>query len=173
MQRSVMLGSDPGSDISRYAFLLAAISYLLASDLACAWDNDDDDADPRASSLEREIDAKKKREIREMRDFLGAVYKGEGAMNITHGNLAQSDEGSIVRTGNTFTTPRGVYVTVGDNWFLPDGEGSVRKAGSSFLGPEGAIVSTGSTYLGAEGNAVVAGQSVFRNFPSKPSWSSR
>ncbi len=108
-----------------------------------------------------------------MRDFLGAVYRGEGAMNITHGNLAQGAEGSIVRTGSTFTTPRGVYVKVGDNWFLPDGEGSVRKVGSSFLGPDGAVVSTGSTYLGAGGNSVVAGQSVFRNFPSKPSWSSR
>jgi hypothetical protein len=159
---------------NRFTYLLSAVSYLLTRGLACAWDDDDGEVShPLASSWEREIDAKKKREIREMRDFLGAVYRGEGAMNITHGNLAQGAEGSIVRTGSTFSTPRGVYVKVGDNWFLPDGEGSVRKVGSSFLGPDGAVVSTGSTYLGAGGNSVVAGQSVFRNFPSKPYWSSR
>ena len=110
------------------------------------------------------LDSIKAREEQEMRDFLGAVYKGQGAMNITSETLAQGSEGAIVRTGNTFTTPRGVYVKVGDNWFLPDGEGVVRRVGSSFLGPEDAVVSTGTTYLSSEGNAVVAGQAVFRNY---------
>ena len=126
---------------------------LISNGVAFAWDDEDS------------LDSKKAREKQEMRDFLGAVYKGQGALNITSGHLAQGSEGSIVRTGNTFTTPRGVYVKVGDNWFLPDGEGVVRRVGSSFLGPEDAVVSTGTTYLGSEGNAVVAGQAVFRNFP--------
>lgn len=126
---------------------------LISNGVAFAWDDEDS------------FDFRKARERQEMRDFLGAVYKGQGALNITSGHLAQGSEGSIVRTGNTFTTPRGVYVKVGDNWFLPDGEGVVRRVGSSFLGPEDAVVSTGTTYLSSEGNAVVAGQAVFRNFP--------
>jgi len=128
---------------------------LISNGVAFAWDDEDS------------LDSRKARERQEMRDFLGAVYKGQGALNITSGHLAQGSEGSIVRTGNTFTTPRGVYVKVGDNWFLPDGEGVVRRVGSSFLGPEDAVVSTGTTYLSSKGNAVAAGQAVFRNY-SKP-----
>lgn len=129
--------------------LLATIASVLIVSSAFAWD-DEEDQDSR--------------ELGEMRDFLGAVYRGQGAMNINSRRLAQGSEGSIVRTGNTFTTPRGVYVKVGNTWFLPDGEGAVCRAGSSFLGPEGAVVKSGNTYLGDGGNAVVAGQAVFRNF---------
>ena len=136
----------------KLSYILYTISYLLAASGGFAWDDDDS------------LDSKKAREQQEMRDFLGAVYRGQGALNITSGHLAQGSEGSIVRTGSTFTTPRGVYVKVGDNWFLPDGEGVVRRVGSSFLGPEDAVVSTGTTYLSSKGNAVVAGQAVFRNF---------
>jgi len=137
-----------------FVFILLFISAAVG----LAWEaKDDDNRDgPKLRSA---------REVREMRDFLGAVYRGQGAMNITSGRLAQGSEGSIVRTGNTFTTPRGVYVKVGDNWFLPDGEGSVRRVGSSFLGPKGAVIKTGQTYLGGGGNAVAAGQAVFRNYP--------
>ena len=107
----------------------------------------------------------KAREQQEMRDFLGAVYKGQGALNITSGRLAQGSEGAIVRTGNTFTTPRGVYVKCGDTWLLPDGQGAVVSTGKTFLSPDGAVVKTGTTYLGGGGNAVAAGQAVFRNYP--------
>lgn len=111
------------------------------------------------------LDSKKARDQQEMRDFLGAVYKGQGALNITSGTLAQGSEGAIVRTGNTFTTPRGVYVKCGNSWLLPDGRGAVVSTGKTFLSPDGAVVKTGTTYLGSEGNAVAAGQAVFRNYP--------
>jgi len=126
---------------------------LISNGVALAWDDDDS------------LDSKKVRERQEMRDFLGAVYKGQGALNITSETLAQGSEGAIVRTGNTFTTPRGVYVKCGNTWLLPDGQGAVVSTGKTFLSPDGAVVKTGTTYLGSEGNAVAAGQAVFRNYP--------
>ena len=126
---------------------------LISNGVALAWDDDDS------------LDSKKVRERQEMRDFLGAVYKGQGALNITSETLAQGSEGAIVRTGNTFTTPRGVYVKCGNTWLLPDGMGAVVSTGKTFLSPDGAVVKTGTTYLGSEGNAVAAGQAVFRNYP--------
>ena len=126
---------------------------LISNGVALAWDDDDS------------LDSKKVRERQEMRDFLGAVYKGQGALNITSETLAQGSEGAIVRTGNTFTTPRGVYVKCGNTWLLPGGQGAVVSTGKTFLSPNGAVVKTGTTYLGSEGNAVVAGQAVFRNYP--------
>jgi len=118
-----------------------------------------------AYAADDSFDSREARERREMRDFLGAVYKGQGILNITSGHLAQGSEGAIVRTGNTFTTPRGVYVKCGNTWLLPDDQGAVVSTGKTFLSPDGAVVKTGTTYLGSEGNAVAAGQAVFRNYP--------
>lgn len=137
-----------------------------------AWDDEGNRDRKGKPDWQGEWDAERARKKQEMKDFVGAVYRGEGNFVLLGDGMAVGPEGSIVRAGNTFMTPGGPYVKVGNTYLRPDG-GSVVKAGSSFLSWDGPVVRAGNTYLGDGGNSVVAGNTVFRNFREKPGWSSR
>jgi len=137
-----------------------------------AWDDEDDWGPKGKPDWQAEWDAERARKKQEMKDFVGAVYRGEGNFVLLGDGMAVGPEGAIVRAGNTFMTPKGPYVKAGNTYMRPDG-GSVVKAGNSFLSWDGSIVRAGNTYLGDGGNSVVAGNTVLRNFREKPGWSSR
>lgn len=139
---------------------------------ARAWEDEDDWGRKGKPDWQAEWDAERAKKKQEMKDFVGAVYRGEGNFVLLGDGTAVSSEGAIVRAGNTFMTPEGSYVKAGNTYLRPDG-GSVVKAGNSFLSCDGAIVRAGNTYLGDGGNSVVAGNTVLRNFRDKPDWSSR
>lgn len=137
-----------------------------------AWEDEDGWGRPKKQDWEKEWGAKKAREEREMEDFVGAVYRGEGNFVIVDEGTAVGSGGAIIRAGNTFLTPRGAYVKAGNSYLRPDG-GAVVEAGDSFISWDGAMVRAGNVYVGAMGNSVVAGNTVLRNFREKPGWSSR
>ena len=149
-----------------FIFILISISPLWA------WDDEDSWGRPKKQDWQEEWDAKKAREEREMEDFVGAVYRGEGNFVLVGDGMAVGSGGAIIRAGNTFLTPRGAYVKAGNSYLRPDG-GAVVEAGDSFISWDGAMVRAGNVYVGAMGNSVVAGNTVLRNFREKPGWSSR
>lgn len=139
---------------------------------ARAWDDEDDWGRKKKTDWQGEWDAERARKKQEMKDFVGAVYRGEGNFVLLGDGMAVGPEGAIVRAGNTFMTPEGPYVKAGNTYMRPDG-GSVVKAGNSFLSWDGSVVRAGNSYLGDGGSSVVAGNTVFRNFRDKPGWRSR
>lgn len=155
----------------RAARLIFIFVFIVSSPL-WAWDDEDDWGRPKKQDWQKEWDAERARKSQEMKDFVGAVYRGEGNFVLLGDGMAVGPEGAIVRAGSTFMTPEGPYVKAGNTYLRPDG-GSVVKAGNSFLSWDGSIVRAGNTYLGDGGNSVVAGNTVFRNFREKPAWSSR
>ena len=145
--------------------------FILISPL---WGWDDEDSWSRTEKVDwdAEWEAERVKKKQELKDFVGAVYRGKGNFVLLGDGMAVGSEGAIVRAGSTFMTPEGPYVKAGNTYFRPDG-GSVVKAGNSFLSWDGSMVKAGNTYLGDGGNSVVAGNTVFRNFREKPGWSSR
>jgi len=137
-----------------------------------AWDEEDSWGRPKKQEWQKAFDAGKAREAREMEDFVGAVYRGNGNYVIVDEDMAVGPGGTIIRAGDTFLTPRGTYVKAGDSYLKPEG-GAVVKAGDSFLSPDGTMVRAGDVYVGSEGTSVVAGSTILRNFREKPGWSSR
>lgn len=148
------------------------ISIFLSISPLWAWDEEDSWIRTGKVDWDAEWEAERAKKKQEMKDFVGAVYRGEGNFVLLREGMAVGSEGAIVRAGNTFMTPEGAYVKAGNTYLRPDG-GSVVKAGNSFLSWDGSIVRAGNTYLGDGGSSVVAGNTVFRNFREKPGWSSR
>lgn len=149
-----------------FIFILILISPLWA------WDDQDSWSRTGKVDWDAEWETERVTKKQELKDFVAAVYRGEGNFVLLGDGMAVGSEGAIVRAGNTFMTPEGPYVKAGNAYMRPDG-GSVVKAGNSFLSWDGSMVKAGNTYLGDGGTSVVAGNTVFRNFREKPGWSSR
>ena len=101
-----------------------------------------------------------------MADFAGAVYRGGGDY-VASGNVANGAGGPIIRAGNVYHTPQGVYTYVNGTWLRPDG-GAVVQAKDSFVSWDGAMVRAKNVYVGNLGASVGAGNVMLR-----PSWASR
>jgi hypothetical protein len=127
---------------------------------------------PRKPQWLSDFEARKARQAREMEDFVGAVYRGEGNFVMVDEDTAVGSGGAIVRAGDSFLTPRGAYVKVGDCYLRPDG-GAVVEVGDSFVSWDGAMVRAGDAYVGSMGTSMVAGGAILRNFRPKPGWRSR
>lgn len=102
----------------------------------------------------------------QMQNFTGAVYRGGGDY-VTSGNVANGSGGPIIRAGNVFHTPHGVYTYVNGTWLRPDG-GAVVQAKDSFVSWDGAMVRAKNVYVGNLGASVGAGNVMLR-----PSWVAR
>lgn len=127
---------------------------------------------PEKPEWQKVWEARKARETREMEDFVGAVYRGNGDFVLVDEGTAVGAGGAIVRAGDTFLTPQGAYVKAGDSYLRPDG-GAVVDAGGSFVSWDGTMVRAGDVYVGTRGTSVVAGATILRNFREKPGWGSR
>ena len=102
----------------------------------------------------------------EMRDFVAAVYRGQGQYTMA-GSIATGEGGVIMRRGSVWLTPRGQYQKVGSVYLTPDG-GVVTRAGSTFIDEDEVITKAGSTYTGGGQTTTTAGNVVL-----KPGWSTR
>lgn len=102
----------------------------------------------------------------EMRDFVAAVYRGQGQYNMA-GSIATGEGGVIMKRGSVWLTPHGQYQKVGSVYLTPDG-GVVTRAGSTFIDEDEVIVKAGSTYTGNGQTTTTAGNVVL-----KPRWSTR
>jgi len=129
-------------------FLPAVVALLMAGSEVTVWADEDDD------------------EKAEMRDFVAAVYRGQGQYNMA-GSIATGEGGVIMKRGSVWLTPRGQYQKVGSVYLTPDG-GVVTRAGSTFIDEDEVIVKAGSTYTGNGQTTTTAGSVVL-----KPGWSTR
>lgn len=102
----------------------------------------------------------------EMRDFVAAVYRGQGQYNMA-GSIATGEGGVIMRRGSVWLTPRGQYQKVGSVYLTPDGA-VVTRAGSAFIDEDEVITKAGSTYTGNGQTTTTAGSVVL-----KPGWATR
>jgi hypothetical protein len=102
----------------------------------------------------------------EMRDFVAAVYRGQGQYNMA-GSIATGEGGVIMKRGSVWLTPRGQYQKVGSVYLTPDG-GVVTRAGSTFIDEDEVITKAGSTYTGGCQTTTTAGSVVL-----KPRWATR
>ena len=102
----------------------------------------------------------------EMRDFVAAVYRGQGQYNMA-GSIATGEGGVIMKRGSVWLTPRGQYQKVGSVYLTPDG-GVVTRAGSTFIDEDEVIVKAGSIYTGNGQTTTTAGSVVL-----KPGWATR
>jgi hypothetical protein len=102
----------------------------------------------------------------EMRDFVAAVYRGQGQYNMA-GSIATGEGGVIMKRGSVWLTPHGQYQKVGSVYLTPDG-GVVTRAGSTFIDEDEVITKAGSTYTGGGQTTTTAGSVVL-----KPRWSTR
>jgi hypothetical protein len=102
----------------------------------------------------------------EMRDFVAAVYRGQGQYNMA-GSIATGEGGVIMKRGSVWLTPHGQYQKVGSVYLTPDG-GVVTRAGSTFIDEDEVITKAGSTYSGGGQTTTTAGNVVL-----KPGWSTR
>jgi len=129
-------------------FLPAVVALLMAGLEVTVWADEDDD------------------EKAEMRDFVAAVYRGQGQYNMA-GSIATGEGGVIMKRGSVWLTPHGQYQKVGSVYLTPDG-GVVTRAGSTFIDEDEVIVKAGSTYTGSGQTTTTAGNVVL-----KPRWSTR
>jgi hypothetical protein len=102
----------------------------------------------------------------EMRDFVAAVYRGQGQYNMA-GSIATGEGGVIMKRGSVWLTPHGQYQKVGSVYLTPDG-GVVTRAGSTFIDEDEVITKAGSTYTGNGQTTTTAGNVVL-----KPGWATR
>ena len=102
----------------------------------------------------------------EMRDFVAAVYRGQGQYNMA-GSIATGEGGVIMKRGSVWLTPRGQYQKVGSVYLTPDG-GVVTRAGSTFIDEDEVITKAGSIYTGNGQTTTTAGSVVL-----KPGWATR
>ena len=110
-------------------FLPAVVALLMAGLVVTGWADEDDD------------------EKAEMRDFVAAVYRGQGQYNMA-GSIATGEGGVIMKRGSVWLTPHGQYQKVGSVYLTPDG-GVVTRAGSTFINEDEVIVKSGSAYTGS------------------------
>jgi hypothetical protein len=116
--------------------------------------------------LEVTVRADEDDEKAEMRDFVAAVYRGQGQYTMA-GSIATGEGGVIMKRGSVWLTPRGQYQKVGSVYLTPDG-GVVTRAGSTFIDEDEVIVKAGSIYTGNGQTTTTAGSVVL-----KPGWSTR
>ncbi|NBU68843.1 MAG: hypothetical protein EBS49_04380 [Verrucomicrobia bacterium] len=133
-----------------FACLLSAISYLLASGLACAWDHDL--PEQNGENNEHLYELKRARE-RRLADFVGGVY-GTGGVVIDD-TTAHTDEGLVIADGNQgFITRRGYYTRNGDVY--AGGGGIVVKDDDLFYGSgDGVTFRSGQVYFGGSGGSSI------------------
>jgi len=141
-------GSDLAFLIGNFLFLPAVVALLMAGLEVTVWADEDDD------------------EKAEMRDFVAAVYRGQGQYNMA-GSIATGEGGVIMKRGSVWLTPHGQYQKVGSVYLTPDG-GVVTRAGSTFIDEDEVITKAGSTYTGNGQTTTTAGNVVL-----KPRWSTR
>ena len=117
-------------------------------------------------SLDVTVWADEDDEKAEMRDFVAAVYRGQGQYTMA-GSIATGEGGVIMKRGSVWLTPRGQYQKVGSVYLTPDG-GVVTRAGSTFIDEDEVITKAGSTYSGGGQTTTTAGNVVL-----KPRWATR
>jgi len=118
------------------------------------------------TGLELTVWADEDDEKAEMRDFVAAVYRGQGQYNMA-GSIATGEGGVIMKRGSVWLTPHGQYQKVGSVYLTPDG-GVVTRAGSTFIDEDEVITKAGTTYTGGGQTTATAGNVVL-----KPRWSTR
>jgi hypothetical protein len=128
--------------------VMAVVMVLMLGLEVTVWADEDDD------------------EKAEMRDFVAAVYRGQGQYNMA-GSIATGEGGVIMKRGSVWLTPHGQYQKVGSVYLTPDG-GVVTRAGSTFIDEDEVIVRAGSTYTGNGQTTTTAGNVVL-----KPRWATR
>ena len=128
--------------------VMAVVMVLMLGLEVTVWADEDDD------------------EKAEMRDFVAAVYRGQGQYNMA-GSIATGEGGVIMKRGSVWLTPHGQYQKVGSVYLTPDG-GVVTRAGSTFIDEDEVITKAGSTYTGGGQTTTTAGNVVL-----KPGWSTR
>ena len=146
--RNVQPGIMNTEKLFQNAMWVAVVMVLMLGLEVTVWADEDDD------------------EKAEMRDFVAAVYRGQGQYNMA-GSIATGEGGVIMKRGSVWLTPRGQYQKVGSVYLTPDG-GVVTRAGSAFIDEDEVITKAGSTYTGSGQTTTTAGSVVL-----KPGWSTR
>ena len=118
------------------------VALLMAGLEVTVWADEDDD------------------EKAEMRDFVAAVYRGQGQYNMA-GSIATGEGGVIMKRGSVWLTPHGQYQKVGSVYLTPDG-GVVTRAGSTFIDEDEVMTKAGSTYTGSGQTTTTAGSVVLK-----------
>jgi hypothetical protein len=134
------------------AFILSAISYLLVSGVAFAWDNENWGACQNKIN-ERLYELKREREQR-LADFVGGVY-GSGGVVIDD-TTALTKDGLVIADGDAgFITRRGYYTRNRDVY--AGGGGVVVQDGDLFYGGgKGVTIRSGQAYFrGGSGSSIV------------------
>jgi len=134
--------------IANSLFLPAVVMVLMLGLEVTVWADEDDD------------------EKAEMRDFVAAVYRGQGQYNMA-GSIATGEGGVIMKRGSVWLTPHGQYQKVGSVYLTPH-SGVVTRAGSTFIDEDEVITKAGSTYSGSGQTTTTVG-----NVLLKPRWSTR
>ena len=140
--RNVETGFMSTEKIFQNVVWVAVVMVLMLGLEVTGWADEDDD------------------EKAEMRDFVAAVYRGQGQYNMA-GSIATGEGGVIMKRGSVWLTPRGQYQKVGSVYLTPDG-GVVTRAGSTFIDEDEVIVKAGSTYTGSGQTTTTAGSVVLK-----------
>ena len=140
--RNVQPGIMNTEKLFQNAMWFAVVMVLMLGLEVTGWADEDDD------------------EKAEMRDFVAAVYRGQGQYNMA-GSIATGEGGVIMKRGSVWLTPRGQYQKVGSVYLTPDG-GVVTRSGSTFIDEDEVIVKAGSTYAGGGQTTTTAGSVVLK-----------
>lgn len=92
--------------------------------------------------------------------FIGGVYKQSGIYVNCGNGIATGASGSIIKCGDTYFTPHGVYVNTGGTYLGPKGSVDV-KVGQDFVGTSGFAARAGDTYVGSFGASIDSGGTTF------------
>jgi hypothetical protein len=90
----------------------------------------------------------------EMADFVGGVYREKGFAVVIDKDTALVNGKLILRNGDVFITPKGVYSN--DRGTYSSRNGIVIQDGDVFSGKEGTVVGSGSLYFGGGGQTIVS-----------------
>ena len=97
-------------------------------------------------------------------EFVAAVYRGSST-HVLAGNSAVGAGGALVRAGDTFLTPEGTYVKVGNSFLRPSG-GAIVKADISYVGTDGTLAKVNNSpnliLVGSHGASIGAGNTILR-----------
>ena len=89
-----------------------------------------------------------------MADFVGGVYREKGFAVVLDKDTALVNGKLINRDGDTFITPKGVFLN--DRGTYSSRNGIVVQDGDVFSGKEGTVVGSGSLFYGGGGQTVVS-----------------
>jgi len=89
-----------------------------------------------------------------MADFVGGVYREKGFAVVIDKDTALVNGRLIIRDGDIFLTPKGVYSN--NRGVYSSRDGIVSQDGDIFVGKGGAVVGSGSLYFGGGGQTVVS-----------------